>query len=54
MILVPCNIIYFALRKIDWQFTTSDTRIKLTLLYPKLLLLRGTGNLRSALKKQLF
>ncbi|MFA7243534.1 MAG: hypothetical protein WC091_25790, partial [Sulfuricellaceae bacterium] len=30
--LVPCNIIYFALRKIDWQFTTSDTRIKLTLL----------------------
>jgi len=31
------------LKKIDWQFTTSDMRIKLTLLYPKLLLLRGAG-----------
>jgi len=40
---MPCNIIYFALKKIDWQFTTSDTRIKLILLYPKLLLLRGAS-----------
>jgi len=25
-----------SLKKIDWQFTTSEARIKLTRLYPKL------------------
>ncbi|MGE4492678.1 MAG: hypothetical protein AB7E65_09580, partial [Syntrophotalea sp.] len=29
-------------KKINWQFTTADARIKLTRLYPKLQLLQGT------------
>jgi len=32
-------------KKINWQFTTSDARIKLKRLYPKLYLLHGTRSL---------
>jgi len=31
-------------KKIDWQFTTSDARIKLRRLYPKLYMLHGTSS----------